>query len=230
MINKQPTSFLRWVFSHHDGTVSGYFGIDRTIQFSSGIVERAKCERAWKSPHAILDPNAYGFGNARVISLLYMRRGALGRDWRKAFLACGNFHARSCFARSAIPEEKWGLLIVMVGKWWSRSRKWWARLELTEPLSVHICLCRREHELYWTHNFFILDKGCPILTWRWCFLQSRQTVRYPQKSGSHLALISRCSSILAIGGLYHTVEKVSRVHSTGKSLDRLSTTIWAGVG
>ena len=26
------------------------------------------------------------------------------------------------------------------------------------------------------------------------------------------------------------VEKVSRVHSTGKSLDRLSTTIWAGVG
>ena len=26
------------------------------------------------------------------------------------------------------------------------------------------------------------------------------------------------------------VEKISRVHSTGKSLDRLSTTIWAGVG
>ena len=149
------------------------WGRERTTSsphFSSGIVERAKCERAWKSPHAILDPNAYGFGNA------------------------------------------------------------WARLEFTEPLSVHICLVRREHELYWTHNFFILDKGCPILTWRWCFLQSRQTVRYPQKSGSHLALISRCSSILAIGGFYHTVEKVSRVHSTGKSLDRLSTTIWARVG
>ena len=24
------------------------------------------------------------------------------------FLACGDFHARSCFARSTIPEEKWG--------------------------------------------------------------------------------------------------------------------------
>ena len=48
------------------------WGRERTTSsphFSSGIVERAKCERAWKSPHAILDPNAYGFGNARVISL-----------------------------------------------------------------------------------------------------------------------------------------------------------------
>ena len=35
--------------------------------FSSGIVERTKCERAWKSPDAILDPNAYGFGNARKV-------------------------------------------------------------------------------------------------------------------------------------------------------------------
>ena len=31
---------------------------------------------------------------------------------RLAFLACGDFHARSCFARSTIPEEKWGLLVV----------------------------------------------------------------------------------------------------------------------
>ena len=43
--------------------------------FSSGIVEQAKRERAWKSPHA--------------------RKG-------------GYFHARSRFARSTIPEEKWG--------------------------------------------------------------------------------------------------------------------------
>ena len=65
----------------------------------------------------------------------------------------------------------------------------WARLELTEPLlSVHVCLCRCEQTVL---NFFILDEGCPILTWRWCFLLSRQTVRYPQKSGSHLALITR---------------------------------------
>ena len=69
----------------------------------------------------------------------------------------------------------------------------WARLELTEPLlSVHVCLCRCEQTVL---NFFILDEGCPILTWRWCFLLSRQTVRYPQKSGSHLALITRCSRL-----------------------------------
>ena len=29
-----------------------------------------------------------------------------------AFLAWGDFHARSRFARSTIPEEKWGLLVV----------------------------------------------------------------------------------------------------------------------
>ena len=28
------------------------------------------------------------------------------------FLTWGDFHTCSCFARSAIPEEKWGLLIV----------------------------------------------------------------------------------------------------------------------
>ena len=47
---------------------------------SSGIVEWAKRERAWKSPHA--------------------------------FSRVGDFHARSRFARSTIPEEKWGLLVV----------------------------------------------------------------------------------------------------------------------
>ena len=31
---------------------------------------------------------------------------------RLAFLAWGDFHARSRFARSTIPEEKWGLLVV----------------------------------------------------------------------------------------------------------------------
>ena len=29
-----------------------------------------------------------------------------------AFLALGDFHARSRFARSTIPKEKWGLLVV----------------------------------------------------------------------------------------------------------------------
>ena len=62
------------------------WGRERTTSsphFSSGIVERAKCERARKSPHA-----------------------------RKAFLAWGDFHTRTRFARSTIPEEKWGLLVV----------------------------------------------------------------------------------------------------------------------
>ena len=54
--------------------------------FSSGIVERAKRERSGKSPH--------------------VRKG----DTRRVspFLAWGDFHARSRFARSTIPEEKWG--------------------------------------------------------------------------------------------------------------------------
>ena len=38
------------------------------------------------------------------------------KDWptsgRLAFLAWGDFHARSRFARPTIPQEKWGLLVV----------------------------------------------------------------------------------------------------------------------
>ena len=49
--------------------------------FYSGIVEWAKRERTWKSPHA--------------------RKGV------SPFLAWGDFHARSPFARSPIPEKKW---------------------------------------------------------------------------------------------------------------------------
>ena len=113
----------------------------------------------------------------------------------------------------------------------------WERLELTEHYA-YMCLCRRAHELYWTHNFFILDKSCPILTRRWCFFHRRQRVSYPRESGSHLALTSRCSSILAIGGFITRswtrlstsrlsgVEKVSRVHSTEKSLDHHSSRGW----
>ena len=68
--NSQPTNLLR-VVSH----------------FSSAIVERAKRERTWKSPHA-----SKGVSPRRV----------------SPFLACGDFHERSRFARSTIPEEKWG--------------------------------------------------------------------------------------------------------------------------
>ena len=57
--------------------------------FFSGMVERAKRERAWKSPHA--------------------RKGVFLSPPRVSpFLAWGGFHARSRFARSTIPEEKSG--------------------------------------------------------------------------------------------------------------------------
>ena len=60
-------------------------GLRVVPHFSSGIVERAKRERAWKSPHARQS-------DTRV----------------SPFLAWGDFHASSRFARSTIPEEKWG--------------------------------------------------------------------------------------------------------------------------
>ena len=61
--------------------------------FSSGIVERAKRERAWKSPHARKGDTRRGERKMRRVS---------------PFLARGDFHARSRFARSTIPEEIWG--------------------------------------------------------------------------------------------------------------------------
>ena len=64
--------------------------------FSSGIVEWTKRERMWKSPHA--------------------RKGDTGsREYR---LSCrGDFHARSHFARSTIPEEKWGTTCSLSLSW-----------------------------------------------------------------------------------------------------------------
>ena len=38
-------------------------------------------------------------------------------ETRLTFLAWGDFHARSRFARSSIPEEKWGLLVVHLPLW-----------------------------------------------------------------------------------------------------------------
>ena len=66
--------------------LKGYTTRLRVVRhFSSGIVERAKRERAWKLPHARKA--------TRSVS---------------PFLAWGDFHARSRFACSTIPEEKWG--------------------------------------------------------------------------------------------------------------------------
>ena len=68
--------------------------------FSSGIVERAKRERAWKSPHA--RKAIRGGKRGKIFSLFSLSRRV------SSFLAWGDFHARSRFARSTIPEEKWG--------------------------------------------------------------------------------------------------------------------------
>ena len=63
--------------------------------FSPGIVERAKRERFGKSTRARKGDTRRG---ERKIS-----------PWRVSpFLAWVDFHARSRFARSTIPEEKWG--------------------------------------------------------------------------------------------------------------------------
>ena len=59
--------------------------------FSSGIVERTKRERVKITPREKGDT----------------RRGERNMS---PFLAWGDFHARSRFARSTIPEEKWGTI------------------------------------------------------------------------------------------------------------------------
>ena len=60
-----------------------FFRLRVVPRLSSRTVERAKRERAWKSPHPRKDDTRLG-------------------------LAWGAFHARSRFARSTITEEKWG--------------------------------------------------------------------------------------------------------------------------
>ena len=42
----------------------------------------------------------------------FFLRDSRASETRAPFLAWGDFHARSRFACSTIPEEKWGLLVV----------------------------------------------------------------------------------------------------------------------
>ena len=88
---------LALLFVPHHGHAFLYFFFKCRLRvvphFSSGIVQRAKRERAWKSPLARK-------GDTRLIFLSPRRVSP--------FLAWGDFHARSRFARSTIPEEKWG--------------------------------------------------------------------------------------------------------------------------
>ena len=84
-----PSTWPPWGRGWHstDLSVSGRLRV--VPHFSSGIVEQAKRERAWKSPHA--------------------RKGDTRRgESVSPFLAWGDVHSRSCFACSTIPEEKWG--------------------------------------------------------------------------------------------------------------------------
>ena len=78
--------------------------------FPSGIIERAKRQRAWKSPHTRKGDTRRGERKMRD----YGQRPSfwpfifLSSRRVSPFLALGDFHARSRFARSTIPEEKWG--------------------------------------------------------------------------------------------------------------------------
>ena len=63
---------------------------------SSGIVERAKSERA-RENHSTREKATRG-GDHIFLSSRHV----------SPFLAWGDFHARSRFARSTIPEDKWG--------------------------------------------------------------------------------------------------------------------------
>ena len=72
--------------------------------FSEGIVERAKRKRAWKiTPR---EKRRHFFLSPRRVS---------------PFLAWVDFHARSRFVRSTIPEEKWGTTRSLIQ---SRIDKW----------------------------------------------------------------------------------------------------------
>ena len=99
--------------------------------FSSGIVEGAKRERAWKSPHARKGDTRQGERKMRD----YRQSPSFWpftADWfwsvkfiflspRRVspFLAWGDFHARSRFARSTIPEEKLGTTRSLEWRWQS---------------------------------------------------------------------------------------------------------------
>ena len=74
--------------------------------FSSGIVERAKRECAWKSSHARKGDTRRGERKMRKNHFSHFSPFSPRRV--SPFLAWGDFHVRSRFACSTIREEKWG--------------------------------------------------------------------------------------------------------------------------
>ena len=78
------------------------------------------------------DPLFHNGSAAMFISRKKLSNRVIEPRWKfclcvSPFLAWGNFHARSHFARSTIPEEKWGLLVVysaiLLGTSWETQGK-----------------------------------------------------------------------------------------------------------
>ena len=63
----------------------------------------------WKSPHVRKGDVRWGERKIRDYWLIFLSPRRVS-----SFLTSGNFHTRSLFARSTIPEEKWGLLLILV--------------------------------------------------------------------------------------------------------------------
>ena len=79
---------------------------------SSGIVERAKRKRAWKSPYA--RKGDMRRGEKKMIFFIFLSPGRVS-----PFLAYGDFLARSRFARSTIPADKWGTTRSLGFSYWT---------------------------------------------------------------------------------------------------------------
>ena len=141
---REPSWIQSSIITVESPLTATFFRLREVPHFSSGIVERAKRERAWKSPHA--RKAIRGGKRGKIFSLFSVVSWCCGHQWRNtkdwkdteqyphlntkankqyflqhqetplfslssrvsSFLAWGDFHARSRFIRSTIPEEKWG--------------------------------------------------------------------------------------------------------------------------
>ena len=84
--------------------------------FSSGIEEHA-----WKSPHVRKGDTRLGERKLRDYRLIFLSPRRVS-----SFLTSGDFHARSRFALSTIPEEKWWITHSLGGFWsFSSSFSFW---------------------------------------------------------------------------------------------------------
>ena len=67
------------------------------------------------------------------------------------FLAWGDFHARSRFARSTIPEEKWGTTRSLTTPWnYNKTRL--LKLNISDILTLNFLLCASDLIIPWCPN------------------------------------------------------------------------------